>query len=49
MLSLKTEEEKNKFGMPDFCLADVTQEDFIAGGYLAGKGYVDIEKELERF
>jgi len=35
--------------MPEFCLADVTQEDFIAGGRLCGKSYIDIESELTRF
>ena len=35
--------------MPDFCLADVTQEDFIAGGLLAGRKYDDIAEELEKF
>jgi len=45
----ETEEEKDAFVMPDFCLVDVTQEDFIAGGVLAGKSYKDIESELERF
>lgn len=42
-------EEKEKFEIPDFCLAEVTQEDFIAGGMICGKSYVDIEKDLERF
>ena len=45
----ETEEEKEKFKMPDFCLADVTQEDFIAGGKLCGKTYKEIEKELDKF
>lgn len=45
----ETEEAKDAFVMPDFCLADVTQENFIAGGALAGKSYEDIEGELERF
>jgi CYTH domain-containing protein len=45
----ETEEDKNAFSMPDFCLADVTQELFIAGGMLAGKGYADIEEDLQRF
>lgn len=40
---------KQTFAMPDFCLADVTQEDFIAGGVLAGKSYADITVNLERF
>lgn len=40
---------KESFTPPTECLADVTQEDFIAGGNLAGKSYSDIEHELERF
>jgi hypothetical protein len=42
-------EEKELFSMPDFCLADITQEDFIAGGILCGKSYTDIQGELGRF
>lgn len=42
-------ESKNKFKAPDFCLADVTQEDFIAGGMLCGRTYQDIQKELDIF
>lgn len=42
-------EERDVFEMPDFCLVEVTQEEFIAGGMLCGKSYVDIEKELESF
>ena len=45
----KSEEEKKGFAMPEFCLADVTQENFVAGGMLCGKTYADIEKELSRF
>ncbi len=45
----KTEEEQISFQAPEDCLADVTQENFIAGGNLAGKTYVDIEKMLKRF
>lgn len=37
------------FQMPDFCLADVTQEAFIAGGKLAGKSYADIQADLDRY
>lgn len=44
-----TTEEKDAFIAPDVCLADVTQEDFIAGGELAGKSYADITAELSRF
>ncbi len=45
----ETEEEKNKFEMPDFCLADITPEEFIAGGMICGKSYEDIEEELEKY
>jgi CYTH domain-containing protein len=41
--------EKAVFTMPGFCLADVTQEEFIAGGVLAGKSYADLAPELDRF
>ena len=45
-----TPEEKANFITPnDVVLADITQEDFIAGGLLAGKSYQDIEPELKRF
>jgi CYTH domain-containing protein len=44
-----SEEERAKFIKPEVCLADVTQEDFIAGGLLAGKGYADIASDLDRF
>ena len=42
-------EEKEQFQMPDFCLVEVTSEEFIAGGKLCGKSYDDIEKSLESF
>ena len=42
-------DERDRFIIPDICLADVTQEEFIAGGLLAGKGYEDISAHLERF
>jgi len=41
-------EEKNNFIPPDFCLVDVTQEEFIAGGMLCGKSYENIQEELEK-
>ena len=44
-----TENEKSTFKIPDIALANVTQEEFIAGGLLAGKTYNDIAPELERF
>ena len=43
------EETMNEFEMPDFCLCEVTQETFLAGGMLCGKTYDDIENDLERF
>ncbi len=42
-------EEKANFKMPDFCLADVTQEEFMAGGFLSGKKYSDIKSFLEKY
>lgn len=44
-----SKEEKSKFSVPDWFLAEVTQEEFIAGGMLCGKKYSDIEKGLEKF
>ena len=41
--------QKNSFAMPDFCLAEVTQKEFAAGGRLCGKKYSDIENELKKF
>lgn len=38
---------KNNFKMPDFCLADVTQDKYFAGGMLCGKKYSDIETHLD--
>lgn len=42
-------EEKNSFQMPEFCLAEVTHEHFIAGGMLCGKSYADIEEDLRKY
>jgi CYTH domain-containing protein len=42
-------EEKNNFKMPYFCLADVTQDEELAGGMLAGKKYSDIEDFLKKY
>src|SRR3989338_2811788 len=36
-VEFKTSSEKQVFQKPAFCLADVTQEKFVAGGILAGK------------
>lgn len=40
--------DRNAFVPPNYCGPEVTQEDFIAGVYLAGKRYADIEQELKR-
>lgn len=45
----KTREEKEKFSAPDFCLAEVSQDEWLAGGMLAGKKYFDIEKYLDKY
>lgn len=40
--------EMSSFVAPECCGPDVTQEDFIAGGLLAGRSYQDIQPELHR-
>jgi CYTH domain-containing protein len=42
-------EEKEKFIAPDFCLVDVSQDEWSAGGILAGKSYSQIENHLEKY
>ncbi len=42
-------DEKGAFQMPDFCLVDITQEIFAAGGMICGKKYEDIEEYLNEF
>jgi len=48
-VEFKDLDAKSSFGMPDFCLADVTQETIFAGGMLCGKKYSDIEERLKAF
>ncbi len=45
----KDEEAMNSFRVPSCCLADVTQENTIRGGQLAGKKYDDIAGWLSEF
>ena len=45
----ENEKEAKQFVMPECCLAEVTQEEFIAGGMLAGKSYEDIQEELHKY
>ena len=47
-VEFKSVEDKDTFQMPEFCLVDVTQADFIAGGMLCGKSYADIQDELDK-
>ncbi len=42
-----SQDNKESFSPPSCCLVDVTQEQFIAGGLLAGKSYADIKPQLE--
>lgn len=44
-----SQDEKNSFNMPEFCLAEVTQEEFLAGGMICGKRYGDIEENLKKY
>ena len=45
----ETEEELKSFEMPNFCLADVTQEDLASGKQLSAKTYEEIEHWLSTF
>ena len=38
--------DKDEFGMPEFCLVEVTQDKSLAGGMLAGKSFADIQEHL---
>lgn len=48
-VEFKDREAKDAFLAPEWFLADVTQEKFIAGGMLCGKAYKDIEEKLNGF
>ena len=45
----ETNEQKNSFKIPYFCLVEVTNEEFLAGGMLCGKSYEEIEEKLKKF
>lgn len=45
----KTEEEMRNFKTPDFVLADVTQDEAIAGGFLAGKSIDEIMPLISKY
>jgi len=42
-------EELSKSTMPEFCLVDVTQDEWLAGGVLSGKSYFDLEEILAKY
>jgi len=44
-----SEDVKNDFKMPDFCLIEITQEKFVAGWMICGKEYSDVEESLAQF
>jgi CYTH domain-containing protein len=48
-VEFENKKEQNKFQIPDFCLVEITNENFIAGGSLAGKSYSDIKPDLKHF
>ncbi len=44
-----TVEDKEAFQLPDFCSAEITHEEFIAGGMICGKTYEDVADDLARY
>ena len=42
-----TLEDKENFSVPEFCLLEVTNEEFVAGGMLCGKSYEDLKEKLQ--
>jgi CYTH domain-containing protein len=48
-VEFKSAADKARFTPPSWCLADVTQEKFVAGGMVCGKKYADIERDLARY
>lgn len=48
-VEFKSNEDKAKFIPPDWVLADVTQEKFLAGGVLCGKAHAEIEDDLNLY
>lgn len=42
-------EAKSSFVPPEVCLAEVTNEEAFAGGYISGRSYEDIEPVLKKY
>ena len=47
-VEFKNQEAKEAFVAPDHFGNDITQENFIAGAYLAGKSLADIQSDIDR-
>ncbi len=45
----QNEDEMRNFIPPEYCLSEVTQEEAIAGGWLAGKSFSDVEPILKKY
>ncbi len=48
-VEFQTAEKKDLFEIPDFCLVDVSHEELLAGGMLAGKTYKELETVLNKY
>jgi CYTH domain-containing protein len=48
-IEFTNENEQKLYPMPDFCLAEVTQEKPLAGGLIVGKTYQQIEPTLAKY
>lgn len=44
-----SDDELGEFTQPEVALADVTQDEIVGGGFLAGRSYADIEDGLEKY
>lgn len=48
-IEFKNIQEMKEIMMPEFCLADITQDERIAGGMLAGKTYEEIKPRIMHY
>lgn len=42
----RSKKEAQQFAMPEFCLAEITREEWLSTGELAGKSYKDIRTKI---